>query len=170
MVRTRGGRDLSCGGGGGGGDAEATPGGVPQPGTIESLVSTFLVTLTVVGLAIVGAMAIAVRDPDQPATLRTHRPRAQRAPRTPTRPAPPPVPAVTPTPPPAPAPAPAVFAQDGVGFTDTWVRTASGPSVWLRVRSGVVLTVLLAVVGALVAISIAGVVVLVALALRSAVS
>lgn len=62
--------------------------------------------------------------------------------------------------------------QDAGGgtFTDGWVRTAGGPSVWFRVRSGVVLTVLLAVVGALVAMSIAGVVVLVALALRSAVS
>jgi hypothetical protein len=58
----------------------------------------------------------------------------------------------------------------GGAFTDGWVTTAGGPSVWVRLRSGVVLTVLLAVVGALVAMSIAGVVVLVALALRSAVS
>jgi len=56
-----------------------------------------------------------------------------------------------------------------MGFTDGW-RTAGVTSVWLRLRSGVVLTILLAVVGALVAMSIAGVVVLLALALRSAVS
>ncbi len=56
------------------------------------------------------------------------------------------------------------------GFTDQWARTAGATSPWLRVRSGVVLTVLLAVVGALIAMSVAGVVVLVALAVRSAVS
>lgn len=66
---------------------------------------------------------------------------------------------------------PVAAAQDvGIGFTDGWVNTGRGPSGWLRLRSGVVLTVLLAVVGALVAIGIAGVVMLVALALRSAVS
>ena len=60
--------------------------------------------------------------------------------------------------------------EAGMGFTDSWTRTAGVTSVWVRLRSGVVLTILLAVVGALVAMSIAGVVVLLALALRSAVS
>ena len=161
-------RDPGAEGGGGGG---ATTTGIPQAGTIESLVSTFLVTLTVVGLAIVGAMAVAVGDPDQPATLRARRPRAPRPARTPSRSARVALPTAVPAPLPAPDMTTVAVGQDaGVGFTDTWVRTAGGPSVWLRLRSGVVLTVLLAVVGALVAMSIAGVVVLVALALRSAVS
>jgi hypothetical protein len=46
----------------------------------------------------------------------------------------------------------------------------AAPTVWFRLRSGVVLTILLAVIGTLVAMAIAGVVVAAALALRSAVS
>lgn len=129
--------------------------------------STLLVTLTVVGLAIAGAMAVAIKDPNQPATLRAHRPRAPRPPR------------------PRKAPAPATIRQRATtrvvavpatpdasvgGFSDHWAATTGRTSPWLRLRSGVVLTVLLTVVGALIAMSIAGVVVLLALAVRSAVS
>lgn len=56
------------------------------------------------------------------------------------------------------------------GFSDHWVPAPVGPTVWLRLRSGMVLTVLLAMIGTLVAITIGGVIVFIALALRSAVS
>src|SRR5947209_3982950 len=84
--RGRGGSGVAADDGGtghsGGGFQAGTPrsAGVGPPGNIESLVSTFFVTLTVVVLAIGGAMAVAIKDPDQPATLRAHRPRAPRPP------------------------------------------------------------------------------------------
>jgi uncharacterized membrane protein len=59
---------------------------------------------------------------------------------------------------------------DAGGLTDTWAPVVAAPTVWFRLRSGVVLTILLAVIGTLVAMAIAGVVVAAALALRSAVS
>jgi uncharacterized membrane protein len=56
------------------------------------------------------------------------------------------------------------------GFGDQWLPAAAGTTVWYRLRSGVVLTFLLTVVGALIAVMVAGFIVLVALAVRSAVS
>lgn len=56
------------------------------------------------------------------------------------------------------------------GFSDHWVPAPVGPTVWLRVRSGLMLTVLLTMIGTLVAVTLGGVVVFIALALRSAVS
>jgi hypothetical protein len=125
-------------------------------------VSTFFVTHTVVVVSIVGATVVAVRAPEQPAMLRAHkrRERVRRARR--------PRPATARV-----AATPRVVVPSGVdagAFTDTWAPASSGPTVWFRVRSGVVLTILLAVIGALVAMAIAGFVVAVALALRSAVS
>ncbi|MEW6152752.1 MAG: hypothetical protein AB1673_02025 [Actinomycetota bacterium] len=55
-------------------------------------------------------------------------------------------------------------------LTDQWAAGPVGISVWGRVRSGFVLTVLLAVIGTLMAAAVAGAVVLFALGLRSAVS
>jgi hypothetical protein len=144
--------------------------GASQPGNIASPVLTFLVTLTVVVLAIAGAMVVAINDPDQPAMLRAHKVRTKRPPRPPrvARPKPVRQPAMTRV---ITAAAPQ---EAGVGtFTDHWVPVVTrttGTRAWIRLRSGVVLTMLLTVVGALVALSIAGVVVLVALAVRSAVS
>lgn len=128
---------------------------------------TLLVTLTVVGLAIAGAMAIALKDPDQPATLRIATPRASKPPR------PRKIPTASTVRQRAATRIVSVPAPPDVGvgdFTDQWAVTVGRTSPWLRLRSGVVLTVLLAVVGALIAMSIAGVVVLVALAVRAAVS
>ena len=56
------------------------------------------------------------------------------------------------------------------GLTDGWGSGPLGQSVWVRLRSGVVLTMLLALVGALVAAGVAGLIVALAVAVRSAVS
>ena len=170
--------------------------------------STFLVTLTVVVLSIVGAVAIAVQDPAQPATARAGRRRvtgpapvrpakhpAQRPAkrRTGPRPGPKPVaamsrrrprtlqpvqPARQPVPQvqqlsaatrPMPLPAGATGTAEVAGLTEQWATGPVGQSFWARLRSGVVLTMLLALVGALVAAGVAGVIVALAVAVRSAV-
>ena len=126
---------------------------------------SFVLTLTVVVAAIAVAMAVALRDPDQPATLRRQPGPAwarRLRPRVPRR-----------TPRPVERLRPVAVGEpldvEAGGLTDQWV-TGAGISAWVRVRSGVVLTVLLAVVGALVAASIAGVVLFLAIAVRDAVS
>jgi hypothetical protein len=131
-------------------------------------VFTFLVTLTVIMVAIAGAMAIAIKDPDQPATLR-ERSRREPSHRRAKRPRPAARARET-TQAAAASSASTVQRNAPGGFGDQRVAAPAGPSGWVRLRSGVVLTLLLAVVGALVAAGIAGVVILVALALRSAVS
>lgn len=68
----------------------------------------------------------------------------------------------------APASGPAVT-RSPVGLTEHWATVRTGTTVWVRVRSGVVLTFLLTVVGAIIAAVVAGVIVLLALAVRSAV-
>lgn len=55
------------------------------------------------------------------------------------------------------------------GLTDRWASVRTGTSIWVRIRSGVVLTILLAVLGILVAVCVAGALLLLALAVRSAV-
>ena len=60
--------------------------------------------------------------------------------------------------------------ERGGGLADHWVPVPAGVNVWLKVRSGFVLTILLAVLGALVAVSVSGIVLLIALAVRNAVS
>jgi hypothetical protein len=151
-------------------------------------VSTFLVTVLVVAMSIAAAVTLALNDPDQPATLRIRKRRERRAPRPPAnrpRHASRPAPASTPTAGPlltpgggrrsSQAPAPAGGLATAVaptvevaGLSDYWAP-ARRVSVWVRIRSGFVLTVLLAVLGALVAAAVAGFVIFVALAVRSAV-
>jgi len=58
----------------------------------------------------------------------------------------------------------------GTGLTDQWANAPLGQSFWVRLRSGVVLTMLLAIVGALLAAGVAGVIVGLAVAVRTAVS
>jgi hypothetical protein len=60
-------------------------------------------------------------------------------------------------------------AERGGGLTEYWVPAPAGWNVWVRLRSGFVLTVLLAVLGALLAVSVSGLLLLVALAVRNAV-
>lgn len=120
---------------------------------------TFLFTVAVVAVAIAAAVRTAVRDPDQPAMLREQPRRARPARRAPRRKA---------------IHAPATVAvtepkELAGGFSDQWIPIPAGLSVWVRVRSGFVLTVLLAVLGALVAVSISGLLLLIALAVRNAV-
>ncbi len=55
------------------------------------------------------------------------------------------------------------------GFTQSWSAVSLRTSPWTRIRSGFVLTVLLFLLGTLVAAGVAGFVVLLALAIRSAV-
>ena len=116
---------------------------------------TFLLTVAVVAGAIAVAVRTAVRDPDQPATLRGEPRRARRPRREP-----------------VPAPTPVTVTEHPElvgGFSDQWIPVPAGLSMWVRVRSGFVLTMLLAVLGALVAVSVSGLVVLIALAVRNAV-
>ncbi len=114
----------------------------------------------VVGVAIAAAVALAVRDPDQPATLRRQPRREARAKRKRQS-------ATTST------PATVTLAEPverGGGLAEHWVPVPAGMNVWLRVRSGFVLTILLAVLGALLAVSVSGLVLFIALAVRNAVS
>lgn len=141
--------------------------------------STFLQTLAVVVISIAAATAVTVKDPDQPATLREpkrrdgnerhgakrpvkiRRERPVRSPRLvrgPTEPAA------------AARPLKVPATVEAGGFSDHWVPAPAGPTTWMRLRSGLLLTVLLTVIGTLVAISIGGVIVFIAVALRSAVS
>ncbi|MDQ3978879.1 MAG: hypothetical protein M3314_04935 [Actinomycetota bacterium] len=118
---------------------------------------TFLLTVAVVGAAIAAAVVIAMSDPDQPAMLRVQ-PRRERPPRRPRQ-------QVT-------APATLTVAEPperAGGFSDQWIPAPAGMSIWVRVRSGFVLTVLLAVLGALLAVSVSGMLLLIALAVRNAV-
>lgn len=55
------------------------------------------------------------------------------------------------------------------GLTDHWASVRTGTSAWIRLRSGVILLTLLVIVGALLATAVAGIALLLALAIRSAV-
>jgi len=130
---------------------------VDPPGNIPSIVSTLL-SLAVVAAAIVGVLRIALKDPDQPATMRRTSRGAS----------------------PEPAAGVSMSAQAAsVRPITVSERAAAGPrrgtvagggSVWTRVRSGIALVVLVAVVGAMLALAVGAVLVGGALALRSAVS
>lgn len=100
------------------------------PGTVARVVSTSLVTLAVVVAAIGFALALAVGEPDQPATLR--RSRDRKPARLPAR-----------------LPAP---------------RTRRSPVA--RLRSGLALTGLMVVLGAVLAALVAGLAVALVLGLR----
>lgn len=138
---------------------------------------TLLVTVVVVGLALAGAVAVAVKDPEQPATLRTRKPRARVAKPAVVKPAKRPRVAAGRAPAPVAVGRPTAQLQgaDGAGLASAgllsyWAPAPRGHRVWVRLRSGVVLTFLLTAVGALLALSVAGVIVFIALAVRSAVS
>ncbi|MCA1692234.1 MAG: hypothetical protein ABR540_16410 [Acidimicrobiales bacterium] len=126
--------------------------------------STFLVTLTVVVVAIAAALVVAIGDPDQPATLRSRPWRDRRLDRQRQR-ATQKAAAAAVRPPPRTEP----VERSGGGMSEQWIPAAAGVSGWVRLRSGVVLTVLLAIVGALLAASISGLLLLFALAIRDAV-
>ena len=64
----------------GGDSGEDIPEPLGCPGSIGSVVSTFLVTFGVVAAAVVCVVAIVLGDPDQPATVRGSRRRASPSP------------------------------------------------------------------------------------------
>lgn len=117
-----------------------------------------LLSLAVVAVAIVGVLRIALKDPDQPATMRARTRRHSSEP----------------------AAGVSMSAQrvavggmtvpEGTAATARPPTGGGGGSVWARVRSGIALVVLVAVVGAMLALAVGAVLVGGALALRSAVS
>jgi ABC-type dipeptide/oligopeptide/nickel transport system permease subunit len=121
-------------------------------------VSTLL-TLAVVAVAILGVLRIALSEPDQPATVR--RRNRSRDPH--------PAPGAAMSAQPAPVRSVAVR-ERAVAAAPRRAGTGGGTSVWTRVRSGIALVVLVAVVGAMLALAVGAVLVGGALALRSAVS
>ena len=137
--------------------------------------STFLVSFGVVGATIAAVLYVVLNGPDQPATIRRQPPdakprrarrveaRGQRRTETAT---------VAPAPPP-PRPAVAIPATAGVALPDSdimrlRVLPARRTTLWVRVRSGVALVVLVAVLGALLALAVGGIVLGIALVIRSA--
>lgn len=135
--------------------------------------STFLVSLGVVAAAIVAVTYGVLNGPDQPPTIRR---RSARVPRRPGRRH------VADEPVPAPRrPAQAAPARPAVGRPGTpalagpdsdimrlHVLPARQISVWIRIRSGIALVVLVAVLGALLALAVGGVALAFALLVRSA--
>jgi len=141
-------------------------------------VSTFLVSFGVVAATIAAVVYVVLNGPDQPATIRrqpsrakerrTQRDarRAERAARARAKAAPAP---------PPPAARPPVTIAGGTAFalpdSDVMrlrVLPARRTTLWVRVRSGVALVVLVAVLGALLALAIGGLMLGIALLVRSA--
>ena len=118
-----------------------------------------LLSLAVIAVAIAGVLRIALKEPDQPATMR--RPTRIRNP----------VPADRVAMSAQPAALRAVTVREraaaGAGPPP---RRSRGRAAWARVRSGIALVVLVAVVGAILAVAVGAVLVGGALALRNAVS
>jgi hypothetical protein len=145
-------------------------------------VSTFLVSLGVVAATIAAVVHVVLSGPDQPATIRRQPSRAKerrrrrveaQAVQAAARAAAPP-PAAAPAPMMAPGPAlvpggPALALPDS-DIMRLRLLPARRTTLWVRIRSGVALVVLVAVLGALLAITIGGVMLGIALLVRSATS
>lgn len=131
--------------------------------------STFLVSFGVVTAAIVAVVHVVLNNPDQPATIRRQPSRAK-----PRRRVKPQVAATgmmaAPAPPRPPVAMPVATAFAGPDSDIMRLRAlpARSNSMWVRIRSGVALVVLVAILGALLALSIAGVMLGIALLVRSA--
>lgn len=154
------GRDDRGDGGGGGGRSWS---GV----RLASVVSTFLVSFGVVAATIVAVVYVVLNGPDQPATIRRQPSRAK--PRR-SRPAPATLAAPAPTRPTVAIPVAAGPALPGPDSDVLRLRVlpARRTTLWVRIRSGVALVVLVAVLGALLALAVAGLALGVALLIRSA--
>jgi hypothetical protein len=136
-------------------------------------VSTFLVSFGVVLAAIVAVVYVVLNGPDQPATIRRQSSRDKprrarrapaRAPATETLAAPNPVrPHVA-----MPVAATPVFAGPDSDVMRLRVLPARRTTLWVRVRSGVALVVLVAVLGALLALAVGAIALGFAFLLRSA--
>jgi hypothetical protein len=133
-------------------------------------VSTFLVSLGVVAATIVAVLYVVLNGPDQPATVRRQPPRAKprrsrrsagRSSSAPEVAAPLPRPAVT-------LPATPALALPDSDIMRLRVLPAARTTLWVRIRSGVVLVVLVAILGALLALAVSGLALGAALLIRSA--
>jgi hypothetical protein len=142
-------------------------------------VSTFLVSLGVVAATIAAVLYVALSGPEQPAMTSRPAPRARRRRgRSPSKggdragraSAPRPDGGAAGTGAPAPvglSPGPALALPDSDPMR-LRVLPAAPTTVWVRIRSGVALVVLVAVLGALLALAVGGVLVGAALLIRSA--
>jgi hypothetical protein len=136
---------------------------------LPSVVSTFLVSFGVVAATIAAVVYVVLNGPDQPPTIRWQPSRAKerRSHRAAQR-------AARPKPAPARAPTPAVVpAGPGVALPDSdvmrlRVMLARRTTLWVRIRSSVALVMLVAILGALVALVIGGLFLGIALLVRSA--
>ena len=138
--------------------------------------STFLVSFGVVAATIAAVVYVVLNGPDQPATIRRQPPRAKpaRSRRSEKRAAAAAAPEVATgsTAPPARSPVsmsptPALALPDS-DIMRLRVLPASHTTLWVRIRSGVALVVLVAILGALLALAIGGLVLGAALLIRSA--
>jgi hypothetical protein len=136
-------------------------------------VSTFLVSLGVVVAAIVAVVHVVLNGPDQPPTIRRQPARdrtkpAGRKERKTTVRAPEPAVGGGSTLPSMAMPVTPAFAGPDSDIMRLRVLPARHNSVWVRIRSGVVLVVLVAILGAMLALAIAGLMLGLALVVRSA--
>jgi len=137
-------------------------------------VSTFLVSLGVVVAAIAAVVHVVLNGPDQPPTIRKQPVRDRRAKpgRRKERKAPTAAPdavagGAAPRPPVGLPVAPA-FAGPDSDIMRLRVLPARHNSVWVRIRSGIALVMMVAVLGAMLALAIAGLMLGLALVVRSA--
>jgi hypothetical protein len=137
-------------------------------------VSTFLVSLGVIAATIAAVVYVVLNGPDQPATIRRQPSRAERrterakerAALAETRAAAAAV--AAPPRPPAAVPGVAALALPDSDIMRLRVLPAGRTTLWARVRSILVLMILVAVLGALLALAIGGIGLGVALLVRSA--
>ncbi len=136
--------------------------------------STFLVSFGVVAVTIAAVLHVVLNGPDQPATIRRQPSgaksrRSRRAEARSQRRAK--AALVAPSPPPRPGmaiPATPAFALPDSDVMRLRVLPARRTTLWVRIRSGVALVVLVAVLGALLALAVGGIVLGIALLIRSA--
>jgi len=156
----------------GGGSAVGSSSGLEV--RLSSVVSTFLVSFGVVAATIAAVVYVVLNGPDQPATIRRQPSRAKdrRSARAAEARAKADAAAAA-TPPPPSRPPVAMPGSPAVALSDSdmmrlRVLPARRTTLWVRIRSGVALVVLVAVLGALVALAIGGVMIGIALLVRSA--
>jgi len=136
-------------------------------------VSTFLVSFGVVAATIAAVVYVVLNGPDQPATIRRQPSRAKERPkrRNPrVAPLAPPEAAVVA---PRPRPTAGITAGPARALPDSDVMRlrvlpARRTTLWVRIRSSVALVVLVAILGALLALAIGGLMLGIALLVRSA--
>jgi hypothetical protein len=136
-------------------------------------VSTFLVSFGVVVAAIAAVVHVVLNSPDQPPTIRTQPARAAaRADRRRQRKVSPAVPSAAAGAPatrlPVSMPVTPAFAGPESDIMRLRVLPVRHNSVWVRLRSGIALIVMVAVLGAMLAVAIAGLMLGLALLVRSA--